>query len=681
MTARMRHIAALSLAAIAAGLAMLCAEAAAAETVSPLPISDYTVRAVCAEPGPGRAGCLALALVPRTTVAGAGARPLAAAPTRPLAAPSPKDGEIGLTPADLHMAYELPTEAPTTQTIALIDAYNDPTAQADLKAYDEAFDLPECTGSCFTKVNQRGETTNLPFPKTTGELEEASGGSEAEEASGWSVEISLDIEVARATCQSCHILLVEADSPAYTDLEAAEDWATEHGGAEEISNSWGGPEKGQTLESAKPFDHPGTVITAAAGDDGYLNWAEESKEERGFALFPASSPYVLAVGGTRLLLNETSGTWQGETVWNDGGESGGVRDGYGAGGGGCSRIFTAPSWQESVSDWPEVGCNSGRAVADVAADADPYTGVAVRDTTPGSECDTEYEEASERDELPGWCTIGGTSLASPLIASVFALAGGAGGVEYPAKTLYENQVKSAGSLHDVTEGSNGECSKPFNEHTGLSTCMPEEEARASCSSKLICNAGKGYDGPTGVGTPNGIEAFQPPKEPPGEKGKGPEEQSKGGSGEGTGSGGGGSPTSGQSSSSAGSSSAGSATGGPSIGETTAAAPTGNAPVQLSALALTLKALIALNSSRPKASQVAFAFTINTATQVRVTLAKRIRTRKHARWQVLRDSLTIAAASGRNSRRLSGRGVLSAGLYRLTLTPMHGAARSIVFQIG
>jgi hypothetical protein len=676
MTARMRHIAALSLAAIAAGLALLCAEAAAAETVSPLPISDYTVRAVCAEPGPGRAGCLALALVPRTTVAGAGARPLAAAPTRPLAAPSPKDGEIGLTPADLHTAYELPTEAPTTQTIALVNAYNDPTAQADLKAYDEEFDLPECTGSCFTKVNQRGETSNLPFPKTALELEEAGNSKRAKEARGWSIEISLDIEVARATCQSCHILLVEADSPAYTDLEAAEDWAAEPGGAEEISNSWGGPEAGQTLESAKPFDHPGTVITAAAGDYGYLNWDDKNEAERGFAFFPASSPYVVAVGGTRLLLNETSGTWQSETVWNDGGESGGVRDGYGAGGGGCSTIFTALSWQRAVPDWETVGCGEKRDSVDVAADADPYSGIAVRDTTLGSECKTTYEEEGVKKLLPGWCTIGGTSLASPLIASVFALAGGAGGVEYPAKTLYENQVKSAGSLHDVTEGSNGECSKPFDEHAGLSACMPEEEAQASCPSKLICRAGIGYDGPTGVGTPNGIEAFQPPKEPPGEKGKGPEEQSKGGSGEGTGSGGGGSPTSGQSSSSAGSSS-----GGPSIGETTTTASTGNAPVQLSALALTLKALIALNSSRPKASQVAFAFTINTATQVRVTLAKRIRTRKHARWQVLRDSLTIAAASGRNSRRLSGRGALSAGLYRLTLTPMHGAARSIVFQIG
>ena len=106
-----------------------------------------------------------------------------------------------------------------------------------------------------------------------------------------------------------------------------------------------------------------------------------------------------------------------------------------------------------------------------------------------------------------WCTIGGTSLSSPLIASTFALAGGASKVEYPAKTLYENEVKSPGSLHDVTAGSNGECTKPFTK-TGLSGCTSTEESK-SCASKGICLAGTGYDGPTGVGTPDGIAAFEP----------------------------------------------------------------------------------------------------------------------------------------------------------------------------
>ena len=129
-------------------------------------------------------------------------------------------------------------------------------------------------------------------------------------------------------------------------------------------------------------------------------------------------------------------------------------------------MFTAQPWQQNVSDSSGVGCGAKRAVADVAADTDPYTGVAVHDTSP--ECEYSYEEAKVKHVLY-WCTIGGTSVASPLIASTFALAGGANKVEYPAKTLYENEVKSPGSLHDVATGSNGECTKPFSE-TGLSGC-------------------------------------------------------------------------------------------------------------------------------------------------------------------------------------------------------------------
>jgi hypothetical protein len=272
---------------------------------------------------------------------------------------------------------------------------------------------------------------------------------------------------------------VESNAPSYEDLERAERSAATLG-AGEISNSWAGPEEGETpeLESASPFNHPGIVITAAAGDDGYLNW----------------DAHVVAVGGTRLSLGAGS-AWAGETVWN----------GYYATGGGCSVVFTAQPWQQSLSDWSGVGCGAKRAVADVAADADPYTGVAVHDTSP--ECEYRYEEAKVKHVLY-WCTIGGTSVASPLIASVFALAGGANGAPYPAKTLYEKERKSPGSLHDITVGSNGECSKPFLED-GLSACTPAEEAERSCASKAICLAGTGYDGPSGVGTPDGIVAFEP----------------------------------------------------------------------------------------------------------------------------------------------------------------------------
>jgi hypothetical protein len=134
-----------------------------------------------------------------------------------------------------------------------------------------------------------------------------------------------------------------ADGPSPT--ETAERSAANLG-AGEISNSWAGSEEGETpeLESAGPFNHPGIVITAAVGDDGYLSWDAERGAERGYVSFPASSPHVVAVGGTRLSLGAGS-AWAGETVWN----------GDGAISGGCSVVFTAQPWPQSVLDWSGVG--------------------------------------------------------------------------------------------------------------------------------------------------------------------------------------------------------------------------------------------------------------------------------------------------------------------------------------
>jgi hypothetical protein len=493
-------------------------------------------------------------------------------------------------------------------------------------------------------------------------------------------------------------VLVEANSPLFPNLEEAEATAakpvSEGGvGATEISDSWGGPEQGITTkeDNESAFKQPGIVITVAAGDNGYLGWDAKSEKERGFADYPASSPHVVAVGGTRLIL--VAGTWAGETVWNDGGQNNtGEREGAGAGGGGCSTVFTAPPWQQSVAEWSAVGCGTGaaskRAVADVSADGDPYTGMAVYDST--AEC--EYEEGGKILTGP-WCTIGGTSLASPIVASVFALAGGAHGVKYPAQTLYENEVKAPGSLHDAISGSNGECLKPFNGATAESGCTSKEQAANSCASQFICVAHVGYDGPTGVGTPNGIAAFEPGG---GEEGKKTTEEEKkaeekkkneereeeekrskgsgGGSKEGGGSGG--QSTTGAS----GASSPGSQSGGSSAGASTST-PTGNTTIQLSGLALTLNAIIALNRTRPAVSQVGFTFILSAATRVRATLARRVRVHGHTRWAIMQGSLTIAAVRGRNRRHLRSRHTLAPGRYRLTLTPLHGTARSLVFQIG
>jgi hypothetical protein len=610
----------------------------------------------------------------------------------PIKALTPAEGGYGLRPEDLHSAYTLPTTASSTQTIAIVDAYNDLGAEADLKTYDEEFKLPECTevNKCFKKVNQNGETGNLPFPesgasrvakeavcKTGIEPKAGEACKEVEEADGWAGEISLDIEVAHAVCQNCHIVLVEAKSSRFVDLEAAEKEA-EQLGATEISNSWGGPEQGVTAEedNAGPFNQPGTVITVAAGDNGYLDWAAKEPSERGFADYPASSPHVVAVGGTRLNLT-ASGAWKEETVWN----------GNGAGGGGCSTVLTAPAWQQSASDWLSVGCGEHRAVADVSADADPHTGAAVYDSTP----------EGIGKPAPGWITVGGTSLASPLIASVFALAGGAAaGVAYPAQTLYENLVGSPSSLHDVVTGSNGACAAPFNSEE-LSGCTPAEEAANSkCSAKLICLAGPGYDGPTGVGTPNGIAAFQPLTEEAKrkleeqrakekaeaqkrkeketteaeEKSKSKNEGSTGGEeskGPSTTPSAGALTTSGSSSTTT------------SLGSPDLAAVL---PV-LSALTLTRNATAALSRAapRPKVFRVAFAFTLNVAARVRVTLAKLVVTHGRHRWQALPYSLTITGAPGRDSARLRARGTLAPGRYRLMLAPVHGTARRLTFRVG
>lgn len=690
------HKAGLPLVALVAATVVLCALTSTALATSPLPRADYTVRAACAAPTPGRASCMALQLVPRTAEARAHIHPLAASSTHPRPGSAASEGVFGLTPGDLHTAYMLPDASIGQQTVALVDAYNDPTAESDLKAYDRALGLPACTSAngCFEKVNQRGETGNLPFPKSTAELE-AGRSEEAEEAEGWGTEISLDMETAHGTCQSCKILLVEAKSPTYENLEAAEQTA-ETLGATEISNSWGGPEFGETpeLESSSAFNDPGIVITASAGDDGYLEWLAESPSHE--ASFPASSPHVVAVGGTRLITAALTGAWQNEKVWNDGGVSGGEKVGYGAGGGGCSKVFSAPLWQSGVTGWSEVGCSTKRAVSDVAADADPYTGVAVYDTS--RECESEYKGSAVH-----WCTFGGTSLASPIIAATYALAGGANGVSYPARTLYENLTEHPSSLHDVISGSNGECAKPFDAETGATGCSIAEEG-ANCSLKAICLARTGFDGPSGVGTPHGLAAFQLPATEPEateeeilnkEKTERQEEATRRGAAKGE------EEAErkeereqaereererkeaeGKESEKPRPVLTGSSSPAPSPAPPAPpAASSASLTPQLSALALTLKAVVALNASHPRISQVAFAFNLNLPMQVRITLTKRVRVHRHTRWQTIRNSLTFTAKSGANSQRLKGNGKLGPGTYRLTATPIHGTARSILFQIG
>lgn len=333
----------------------------------------------------------------------------------------------GYGPAQFHGAYALPTTSSGNQTIAIVDAYDAPNIKKDLDTYNATFGLPffpSCsstvTTACFQKVNQNGAASPLPRSNA-----------------GWALEISLDVEVAHATCQNCKILLVEASSNSFSNLAAAVNTAAAMG-ANVISNSYGGSELNSTLSGA--YDHPGVAITVSAGDAGY---GVES---------PASLNTVVAVGGTTLSLGADD-SYGGETAWSGTGS-------------GCSAYFTAQSWQSGLANWSDTGCGSNRGVADVAADADPATGAAVYDST-------RYQGRR------GWFQVGGTSLSAPLIAGVFALAGNAGSVSYPASLPYAN----AASLHDVTQGSNGSCGT------------------------IMCQGAAGYDGPTGLGTPNGLGGF------------------------------------------------------------------------------------------------------------------------------------------------------------------------------
>jgi hypothetical protein len=262
---------------------------------------------------------------------------------------------------------------------------------------------------------------------------------------GWGLEISLDLDMVSATCPDCHILLTEANGATDADLYKAVDSAAATPGVVAISNSYGGAETSTQTADDAHFNHPGIAITASSGDDGYG------------ASYPAASRYVTAVGGTSLSKASNARGWT-ETAWSGAGS-------------GCSAYDAKPTWQT------DSGC-AKRTVADVSAVADPNTGVAVYDTA--NQCGT----SSYCDYLislgviqgaDGYVQVGGTSASSPIIASVYALGG-----HSSASWTYAH----TGSLNDVTSGSNG-----------------------SCSGSYLCTAGTGYDGPTGLGTPNGTGAF------------------------------------------------------------------------------------------------------------------------------------------------------------------------------
>lgn len=446
------------------------------------------VNRVCPAPKPGDASCFALARVPvpATDADDPGVRPYKAAAGALESGP----GGTGLTPADLASAYGYdPAAGGSGQTIAIVDAYDDPNIESDLATFDSEYGIAACTkaNGCFTKISQTGSATSLP----------------AEDTKGWSVEISLDVETAHSTCPNCKILLVEAESESFKNLGTAVAEAISLK-ATEISNSYGGPEGELGPLESTAYNRPGVVIAAATGDYGYDGWASyvnEGEEPPERPNLPASLPSVVAVGGTTLELDE-DGKRANETVWNGDGpldESFFVYGfAEGATGGGCSLLFTAQPWQRDAPGFAATGCGSKRLAADVSADANPYTGFEIYDSY---DCGKACERFGAGE---GWLTIGGTSLATPLVSGLYALAGGSNGVSYPALTLYGHLGESS-SLYDVTEGGNGIC-----DDDGLS-CGGNEffGANVDCEGTTACNAAPGFDGPSGVGAPNGLGLFEP----------------------------------------------------------------------------------------------------------------------------------------------------------------------------
>ncbi|HUA05147.1 MAG TPA: hypothetical protein VMB27_14680 [Solirubrobacteraceae bacterium] len=311
------------------------------------------------------------------------------------AAAAPQPG----TPAYLQQAYDLAYLSQTAgagMTIATVDAFDDPNAEADLAAYRSEFGLPACTtaNGCFTKVNQTGGST---YPTTVN--------------SGWELEISLDLDAISALCPNCHIALVEANSDQVSDLAPAQLEADQLG-ATVISDSWDVALSGRAAHNfptSGDYTFSGVTTVAASGDAGY--------PPAGTNDFPAALPGVAAAGGTTLEPASASGVQTvrafTESAWSGAGS-------------GCNQAATQPAWQSGFA------C-TGRSYADISADADPDTGMQVYDSDDG-----------------GWVVVGGTSEASPLIAAYYALLGSA--AQGPS-WAYAN----ASLLNDPTTGSNGSC--------------------------------------------------------------------------------------------------------------------------------------------------------------------------------------------------------------------------------
>jgi kumamolisin len=343
----------------------------------------------------------------------------------------------GLAPDTLRTIYGLPVIAKVSPgysggsgVIAIVDAYDYPTAQADFDAFSTQFGLPLstqniCNGAkpCFAKVYASGR-------KPSGNC-------------GWNQEAALDIEWAHAMAPYAQIVLVEAASSSYSNLMQAVDVASNEvicgktscprgsAGFGEVSASWGGSEFSTERSYDSHFTKSGVVYLAASGDTG------------GQVIYPSTSPYAVAAGGTTLLF-DANGNFTGEIGWSDSG-------------GGTSRYEARPAYQSVIS--ATVGTHRG--TPDLSFDADPNSGVDVYDSTP---C----------QGYSGWLVFGGTSVAAPSLAGI---------------------LNSAG--HFYTSSTN-ELTTIYADHASASYATDYRDITSGSAGKFT--AGPGWDFVTGVGS-------------------------------------------------------------------------------------------------------------------------------------------------------------------------------------
>lgn len=342
---------------------------------------------------------------------------------------APKAGStpMGYGPVQLRGAYNVTGRVNSgNPIIAIITAYDNANIKSDLDIYNRQFGLssfPSCKGNIASSqipcFKKINQNGTTTFPSVNKQ---------------WARETALDVEIAHAMCENCRLLLVEATTNSYDNLLAAEDQARAQG-AHIISNSWGTQEFSGQNAFDSHFPQPGYAYIFSSGDSGYG------------VQYPAASMNVTAVGGTSLTISGSNG-YVSETAWNGTGS-------------GCSVYENKPASQTDPL------CTK-RTVADVSAVADPNTGAAVYDSTNAIGKQT-------------WFVYGGTSLAAPIVAAMYALAGGPG-TQNGQVIPYTSGTSQ--TLHDITTGSNG-----------------------SCGSTYLCTGMVGYDGPTGRGTPNGSGAF------------------------------------------------------------------------------------------------------------------------------------------------------------------------------